>query len=196
MKKVLLIVMLSILGLWTASAGLSDWFFCQVKSEEVVISLKKTEWFYKCKDTIASLESLILSTAQDVMTIQTYINRWRDRDYWLRVKREKITSLERYQFVRKNIIENMKTFEDNLVIKSIRYFVLAITPYKLNLQRSLVKIDAMSWSLTSPLIVYRTLLNEQVVTIEALGTVKTIDELIPLLTKYIYLKKEIVWRYE
>lgn len=196
MKKILLIGILSILGLWTASAGLSDWFFCQVKSEEVVISLKKTEWFYKCKDTISSLESLILSTAQDVMTIQTYINRWRDRDYWLRVKREKITSLERYQFVRKNIIENMKTFEDNLVIKSIRYFVLAITPYKLNLQRSLIKIDAMSWSLTSPLIVYRTLLNEQVVTIEALSTVKTIDELIPLLTKYIYLKKEIVWRYE
>ena len=119
MKKVLLIGVLSILGLWTASAGLSDWFFCQVKSEEVVISLKKTEWFYKCNDTISSLESLILSTAQDVMTIQTYINRWRDRDYWLRVKREKITSLERYQFVRKNIIENMKNFKVNLVNKSI-----------------------------------------------------------------------------
>jgi len=196
MKKVLLIVVLSILGLWTASAGLSDWFFCQVKSEEVVISLKKTEWFYKCKDTIVSLESLILQTAKDLMTVQTYINRWRDRDYWLRVKREKITSLERYQFVRKNIIENMKTFEDNLVLKSIRYFVIAITPYKINLQRSLVKIDAMSWTLTSPLIVYRTLLHEQVATIEALSQSKTIDEIVPLLTKYIYLKKEIVWRYE
>ena len=196
MKKVLLIVVLSILGLWTASAGLSDWFFCQVKSEEVVISLKKTEWFYKCKDTIVSLESLILQTAKDLMTVQTYINRWRDRDYWLRVKREKITSLERYQFVRKNIIENMKTFEDNLVLKSIRYFVIAITPYKINLQRSLVKIDAMSWTLTSPLIVYRTLLHEQVATIEALSQSKTIDEIVPLLTKYIYLKKEISWRYE
>lgn len=196
MKKVLLIVVLSILGLWTASAGLLDWFFCQVKSEEVVISLKKTEWFYKCKDTIVSLESLILQTAKDLMTVQTYINRWRDRDYWLRVKREKITSIERYQFVRKNIIENMKTFEDNLVLKSIRYFVIAITPYKLNLQRSLVKIDAMSWTLTSPLIVYRTLLHEQVATIEALSQSKTIDEIVPLLTKYIYLKKEISWRYE
>jgi hypothetical protein len=196
MKKVLLIVVLSILGLWTASAGLSDWFFCQIRSEEVVISLKKTEWFYKCKDTIASLESLILQTAKDLMTVQTYVNRWRDREYRVLVKKEKIASLEKYQSVRKNIIENMKTFETNLVIKSIHYFVLAITPYKVNIQRSLVKIDAMTWSLPSTLLSYTALLRAQITTIEELSKVETIEELIPLLTKYIYLKKEISWKYE
>jgi hypothetical protein len=35
------------------------------------------------------------------------------------------------------------------------------------------------------------LLHEQVATIEALSQSKTIDEIVPLLTKYIYLKKEI-----
>lgn len=184
------------LGVWITSAGLSDWFFCQVRPEEVVISLKKTEWFYKCKDTIVSLEWLILQSAKDIMTVQTYINRWRDKEYWLGIKKDKTIILEKYQFVRKNIIENMQTFEDNLVLQSIRYFVLAITPYKINLQRSLIKIEAISWSLIPALVSYKTLLNEQVGTIDALSEATTIDQLIPLLNKYIYLKKEILWRYE
>lgn len=196
MKKILLIVVVSILGLWTTSAGLSDWFFCQVRSQEVVISLKKTDGFYRCKDTIVSLESLILQTAKDLMTVQTYINRWRDKEYWLDIKKNKIITLQKYQSVRKNIIENMQTFEDNLVLKSIRYFILAITPYKINLQRSLVKIEAMSGSISSALLSYKILLNKQVITIDALSKVTTINELIPLLSTYIYLKKEIVWKYE
>lgn len=184
------------LGVWITSAGLSDWFFCKVRPEEVVISLKKTEWFYKCKDTIVSLEWLIIQSAKDIMTVQTYINRWRDKEYWLGIKKDKIIILEKYQFVRKNIIENMQTFEDNLVLQSIRYFVLAITPYKINLQRSLIKIEAISWSLIPALVSYKTLLNEQVGTIDALSEATTIDQLIPLFNKYIYLKKEILWRYE
>lgn len=196
MKKILLIAIVSIIGLWTANAGLSDWFFCQIRSNEVVISLKKAESFYRCKDTIVSLESLILQTAKDIMTLETYINRWRDKDYWVGAKKDKTIILEKYQLVRKNIIENMKIFEENLVIKSIQYFILSITPYKVNLQRSLVKIDTMSWSLTSALLSYRTLLHGQIVTIDDLSAVTTIEKLAPLLNKYIYLKKEIQWRYE
>jgi len=184
------------LGIWTVHANLSDWFFCHIKSEEVIISLKKTEWFYRCKDTIVSLESLIMQAAKDLMTIQTYINRWRDVDHWTRVKRDKLDTLDRLQLVRKNIIDNMKTFEHNLVVKSIHYFILSITPYKINMQRSLVKIDAMTWQKTAMLISYATLLQEQIKIIDELAKVETIDALIPLFNKYIYLKKEISWRYE
>lgn len=196
MKKILLIGIISILGLWSASAGLSDWFFCKITSDEVVISLKKTESFYRCKDTIVSLESLILQTAKDVMTIQTYINKWRDKEYWLGIKKDKNITIEKYQLVRTNIIENMQTFEENLVVRSVQYFILSITPYKFTLQRSLVKVDATSWTLHSSLLSYKNLLNQQLVTIESLSKVKTVHELIPLLNKYIYLKKEILWRYE
>lgn len=196
MKKMLLIVCLMMLWIWTASAELSDWFFCQVRSEEVIISLKKTEGFYKCNDTIASLESLIMQNAKDLMLIQWYINRGTDRDYWIGIKQLKLATLEKYQIARKNIIANITTFENNIVKKSIYYFVISITPYKINLQRSLVKIGAMSGSLPSTLQSYAVLLKEQVATIESLGKVETLPELIPLLTKYIYLKKEISWRYE
>jgi len=196
MRKVILLVIIALLWFWTASADLSDWFFCQIRSQEVVISLKKTQWFYKCKDTVASLETLILQTAKDLMTIQLYINSWRDRDYWITIKQEKLLMIEKYQLARKNIIESVGTFQNNLVQKSVYYFILSITPYKVNLQRSLVKIEAMSGSVTTTLTSYATLLREQVATITALGKAQTVSELIPLLTKYIYLKKEISWKYE
>lgn len=196
MRKFILLAIITLLWVWTASADLSDWFFCQVRSQEVVISLKKTEGFYRCKDTVASLETLILQTAKDLMNIQIYINSWRDRDYRITIKQEKLLMIEKYQLARKNIIESVGTFQNNLVQKAVYYFVLSITPYKINLQKSLVKIDAMSGSVTSSLTSYAALLREQVATITALGKSQTVSELVPLLTKYIYLKKEISWKYE
>jgi len=135
-----------------------------------------------------------MSTAKDLMTIQTYINRWRDVEYRITLKKEKLLTLERLQSARKNIIENMKTFENNLVIKSVQYFVLSITPYKINLQRSLVKIDSMSWFISSDIVYYAELLRRQISTIESLAKVESIDELIPLFTMYLYLKQEIIWK--
>ncbi len=184
------------MGIWSVYAGLSDWFFCHIDVEEVVISLKKTQWFYKCKDTVSSLDSLILQNAKDVMTIQTYINRGYDVDYRTNVRYQKLTLLKKYQTTKKQIIENMQTFESNLIKKSIYYFVLSVTPYKVSLQRSLVKLDAMTGSVSSRVVTYAAFLKEQVATIEALSVVETIDELVPLLNKFIYLKKEISWRSE
>jgi len=185
-----------LLWFWAVNANLSDWFFCQIKSQEVVISLKKTEWFYKCKDTVTSLEKLILQTAKNLMNIQVYINSGRDRDYWIHIKKEKLLLLEKYQVARKNILENVAIFQNNLVKKTVHYFLLSITSYKINIQKSLLKIDAMSGSLSPSLISYTTLLKEQIATITALGKSQTVSELVPLLEKYIYLKKEILWKYE
>lgn len=38
------------------------------------------------------------------------------------------------------ITVNMQTFETNLLKKSVKYFILRVTPYKVSLQKSLVKI--------------------------------------------------------
>lgn len=196
MKKILLIVIVSLLLIWTTNAGLSDWFFCQMRSTEVVISLKKTRGFYRCSDIVASLEKLIMQTARDLMNIQTYINNWRDRDYRIGIKAEKLSLLDKYQSVRKNILKSVETFQNNLVQKSVYYFILSITPYKLNLQRSLNKIDMMTGTISPSLSSYTSLLKDQIATISALSTSQTVTELIPLLKKYIYLKNEISWTYE
>ena len=198
MKRIIVIVIFMMLGIWSVRAEMSDWFFCQIRKDDVVISLKKTEGFYKCNDTIASLEQLMINTAKDLMKIQSYLNRGRDVEYWNTIKTEKQALLKKLQLSRTTIIANIQTFETTLLQKSVQYFIIRITPYKISLQKSLVKIQTLtlSWFATPALDSYALLLKTQVATIDALSKVTTQTELIDLLKKYVYLKKEILWKYE
>ncbi|MEI7919302.1 MAG: hypothetical protein WCH65_03730 [bacterium] len=65
-------------------------------------------------------------------------------DYRKDIKLQKKSLLDTLQLSRTTIITNMKTFESALIQKSIKYFILKITPYKLSLQKSLAKIALLS----------------------------------------------------
>lgn len=196
MKKIILLAIFALLSIWTVSADLSDWLFCLIRKDEVIISLKQTTWYYKCKDTLVSLEHLIIDAAKELMRVQIYINRGSDLEYRKSIKIQKKALLDKLQVVRITIGTNMKTFESNLIQKSVQYFIIKITPYKIGLQKSLVKIDVLSGVATPFLNSYALLLKAQVTTIEKLGKIATMPELTDLLAKYVYLKKEIEWKYE
>jgi len=198
MKKIILIVICTFLSIWAVSADQSDWLFCLIRKEQVTISLKQTTWYYHCKDTIASLEQLIISTAKDLMKIQTYLNRGRDLEYRKTIKIEKKALLDKLQLSRITVVANMKTFQDTLLQKSVQYFIIKITPYKINLQKSLVKIDILTASgfATPSLNAYASLLRAQVTIIDKISKTTTQAELTDLLNKYVYLKKEIAWKSE
>jgi hypothetical protein len=137
------------------------------------------------------LEHLIIATAKDLMKIQTYINRGRDVEYRKVIKVQKIALLDKLQGSRITIATNMKSFESTLIQKSVQYFIIKIAPYKLRLQKSLVKIDALSGVATPSLNAYASLLKLQVATIDALAKATTMTQLTDLLANYVYLKKEI-----
>lgn len=84
----------------------------------------------------------------------------------------------------------MKVFEKNLVTTSIQYFLLKITPYKISLQNSLNKIEALTASgyATPSLISYSKLLATQLSVIQLFNNITTSEELKVLLARYIYLK--------
>lgn len=90
------------------------------------------------------MEHLIISTAKDLIKIQNYISNGRDIDYRKTIQPQKIALLDKLQASRSMIRTNMKLFESTLIQKSIYYFIIKITPYKISLQKSLVKIDALS----------------------------------------------------
>ena len=196
MKKLIICIFLAVVCFGTVSADLSDWLFCLIKKDQVTISLKQTSWYYKCKDTIVSLERLIIQTAKDLMKIQIYINRGRDLEYRKTVKIEKKALLDKLQLSRITIVDNMKTFEFNLLQKSVGYFVIKITPYKIKLQQSLIKIASLSGAASPSLTSYTLLLQSQIATIDSLSKVLTLPELTDLIAKYVYLKKEIEWKSE
>lgn len=196
MKKIFLIAIFCLFSVWAVSADLSDSLFCSIKKDEVTISLKQTVGYYKCKDTIASLEHLMIETAKDLMKIQTYINRGRDVEYRKTIRTQKQDLIKKLQASKATIVTNIQTFQTTLLQKSVKYFILKITPYKIRIQKSLVKIDALSGVATPWLNAYATLLKAQLSTIEALGKATTSQELVDLLARYVYLKQEIEWKSE
>jgi len=127
------------------------------------------------------------------MKIQTYLNRGRDLEYRKTIKIEKKALLDKLQLSRITVVANMKTFQDTLLQKSVQYFIIKITPYKINLQKSLVKIDILTASgfATPSLNAYASLLRAQVTIIDKISKTTTQAELTDLLNKYVYLKKEI-----
>lgn len=164
-----------------------------MKKEQVTISLKQTAGYHTCKDTILSFEQLMISTLKDIMAIDGYIKNGRDVAYRTSLKAEKEALLEKLKASRATIIANMKTFERNLMVKSVQYFVLKITPYKVSLQKSLLRIQALTASgyATPMLTAYGKLLASQISVINLLDKVTTPEELTALLARYVYLKKEI-----
>ena len=198
MKRILLLTILLLFSVWAVSADMSDSLFCLVRKDTVVISLKKTTGYYNCKDTIASLEQLIIKTAKDLMKVQIYINNGRDVSYRETIKTEKQSLIDTLLLSKKAIVTNMNTFQTNLLQKSVQYFIIKNTPYKISLQKSLAKIDILTASgfSTPSLASYEKLLKAQVATLESFNKISTTQELNELIKKYVYLKKEIVWRYE
>lgn len=137
------------------------------------------------------MEHLIIETAKDLIKIQTYINKGRDLEYRKTLQTQKQALLDSLLLSRITILTNIKTFEANLLQKSVQYFIVKITPYKIRLQKSLVKIQALSGVATPELNAYALLLRTQVSIIEKINIVKTQEELSFLLAQYVYLKKEI-----
>lgn len=198
MKKIIVIAILALFSIWAVSADLSDWLFCLVRKDDVIISLKQTAGYYNCQDTIISLEHLIFETAKDLMKIQTYINKGRNLEYRKTIKIEKQALIDKLQLSKKTIVTNMKTFESNLLQKSVQYFIIKVTPYKIRLQKSLIKIDTLvaSGFATSSLNIYANLLRTQIATLDSLSKAASTQELNVLLAKYVYLKKIIEWKSE
>jgi hypothetical protein len=132
MKKILIIL---IVFLFLPSFGfgyMEDKLFCSLNNKEIKISLNKADGS-SCKAYIAYIEQTMRHIARDLFTIQGYINHKQDVDYRQQVKKEKLAMIDKLQGVRLNVIASMKAFESNLLKKSIGYFVIKATPYRIQL---------------------------------------------------------------
>ena len=169
---------------------LEDKLSCALNNKDITVSLNKTAGS-SCKAYIAYIEQTMRQTARDLFTIQEYVTQGHDTDYRQQVKKDKLALIDKFQGVRLNIIASMKTFEDNLLKKSLDYFILKVTPYKIQLTRSLFKLSVLTGGIPPDVKKYQTLLSGEVETIDKIGKAKSFEELIPLLSGYIYFKQEI-----
>ena len=114
-----------------------------------------------------------------------------DVDYWHTIKLQKLAEIDKLQAIRLNIIASMKTFESNLLQKTVGYFIQRVTAYKAKLQRSYVLLTNFTGTISPYMTEYKTSLSGQIQNIDNIAKVKTIEELIPLLNSYVYLTQKI-----
>lgn len=174
---------------------MEDRLFCRINQETIKVSISAKDGS-KCQSYIAYIEQTMRKTARELYTIQWYINKRQDVEYWAEVKKEKLASIDTLQWLRLNIIASMKSFESTLLKKSVDYFTLKTAPYKLQLTRSLIKLSALPSDQPSDVIRLQTLMSWQVQTLDKIAVVQTFEELIPLLKWFIYFKNEISWKSE
>lgn len=195
MKKILSLLIVSLVLPSFSFGYLETSLFCSVNDQQIKVSLKDPNGS-KCKSYIVYIEQTMRQAARDIYTIQGYINKWHDIEYWKNIKTEKLSKIDKLQVIRLNIIASMKTFESNLLKKSLEYFMLKVTPYKIQLIKWSAKLAALPGTVTPELQRYMTIISGQIQTIDKIGQSKTFEELIPLLKGYIYFKQQIEWKSE
>jgi hypothetical protein len=80
------------------------------------------------------------NTAKELYTIQEYIFKRQDVSYRNEVKKTKLEKLNKLKAMRLNILANIQTFQNNLLEKSLKYFLMQINPYKVKLEKTLSKL--------------------------------------------------------
>ena len=169
--------------------------FCRINQNVIKVSISPKDGS-KCQSYVAYIEQTMRQTARELYIIQWYINKRQDVYYRLEIKKEKLASIDTLQGLRLDIIASMKSFESALLKKSIDYFITKVTPYRLQLTKSLAKLSLFTWEKSSEVTRLITLMSGQVQTIDKIAQVQTFEELIPLLNGYIYFKNEISWKSE
>ncbi|MEI7562891.1 MAG: hypothetical protein WCJ39_04220 [bacterium] len=164
--------------------------FCQIDKQNIKISLNPLDGS-KCQEYVSYIESIMKSTAKNLIVIQGYIVSRQDLSYRQKIKQQKLAEIDKLQAIRLNIITNMKTFESNLLQKTIEYFLLRSAPYKAQIQKNYTALTSYTGTITTSLAQYKTLLSRQLETLTQIAKVKTVGELIPLMDTYVYLKSQL-----
>jgi len=173
---------------------LEENFFCILKKDDIRISLNKTNG-YKCNEYIKSIEKSMTDTYKDLLTIQWYIDKKQNLGYRKPVKQEKIKKINDLQVFRLKLKDSMKVFEDNLLKKYKEFFLADIDSYKWKLKRALFNLNNLSWNISNIYLHKYTIpVQQQLDTIQQISQTTGFQELLVLVNKYVYLKKQMEWK--
>ena len=194
MKKIVLITMVCFLFLGTGFGYLEENFFCILKKDDIRISLKKSDG-NRCSEYIKTIEQSMKNNYKDILIIQWYIDKKQNLGYRKQIKQEKIKKINDLQDFRLKLKNSMKMFEDNLLKKYQEFFLDSINLYKWKLKRTLFNLNNLSWTVWNTYLQkYTAPVQQQLDTIQKISETTGFRELLVLVNKYVYLKKQMEWK--
>ena len=115
-------------------AVFQDSLYCELTSKSVRIYTQKTKDTLKCSEYIQSLEYLIKKEFQDMQKVDIYIYKNQDVTYRKQVKESQYQKINNLQKIRLWVIDSMKLFESNFIIKTQEYIQKKLAPYQKSLE--------------------------------------------------------------
>jgi hypothetical protein len=162
--------------------------YCTLHPEGVQIALKKTDDNIRCTEYIAAADAILSRVTKDLLFVQSYISRGQDILYWIQIReilRERFIYIDK---AKKNIQYSMDLFESNIFTAFQSYLQNTLQRYYQQLQR---EVD--DWY-PNDLPAYHKLVLEQIEVIESIRMTTDFDHLLPLATRYLYLRRELAWK--
>lgn len=194
MRSTLAATIALILFLAPVWAFFEDRMYCRLTTESIFVTLEP-DGLYRCDEYITALNTMIKTTAQEIMTIQIYIQEWEDREYRNEIKETLKERIFRLQSMRDDIIITTQNFDQWLFRKVSQALQLEIDKTAEVIAHEYVLLQ--TYTGTQQEIHDRTeRIIEQLDTIEQIRQAETFEILIPLFSRYLYLHRTIQWQLE
>ena len=161
----------------------------------MTIFIKNEEWTVKCQTYLDTIYQIALKKYNEISAIRSYIEQWDDVYYWKNVLEEKKSEFLQLVNYRAQIKTAIDKFESALFDKcydileipmqnyyselETQYYILAnqeASQRKANHSLKLAQLEQQMWNVNHVL------------------NAKTLDEIMEVVSSYIYLKKQIEWK--
>lgn len=169
--------------------------YCDIENENVMIFLRNEGWFLKCQTYLNTLYQLAMKKYSEISAVRSYINQWDDVYYWKEVLENKKSEFIQLVNYRNQIKSAMDKFESVLfdkyyiaMQKSMKnyYSDLEMQYYILLNQKQDLRASDYSLRLAQ--------LEQQMWNVNHILGAKKLDDIVEVLSSYIYLKKKLEWK--
>ena len=168
--------------------------YCRLAADSIFVTLE-SDGLYKCDEYIVALNGAIKNTAQEILIIQEYIQQWDDGEYRQGVRNTLRDRIFRLQSMKDDIIQARHRFNQSL-------FEKVSQALQIEMQRTTTRIEyeqdiLRTYTGNQQVIQDRAArIVEQLTIIQQIKETEKFETLIPLFSRYLYLKRLLEWQLE
>ena len=169
--------------------------YCNLENKNVTIFMKNEEWSVKCQTYLDTIYQLALKKYNEISAIRSYIEMWDDVYYWRKVfedKKSEFLNLVNYRSQIKTAIDRFETalfdkYYNNLQKPMHVYYSELEAQYYILVDQDILLREA-DYSLRLAQ------LEQQMWNVKHVLNAKNLDDIMEVMSSYIYLKKQIEWK--
>lgn len=169
--------------------------YCNLANKNVTIFMNNEEWTVKCQTYLDTIYQLALKKYNEIAAVRSYIDQGDDVYYWKKVFEEKKAEFLQLVNYRTQIKTAIDKFESALFEKYHNNLQNPMKIYYSDLETQYYILANQDVSLRKPnhsLMLAQ--LEQQMWNVNHVLNAKNLDDIMEVMSSYIYLKKQIEWR--